>query len=168
SFPKRSIHDGRLLARIDHPFMGDLTYIYDVAQQSIQPRRRECPATMMLPGFAGPVLREQPARMDFFLYCRYTGTCGTDGEDLSDPFGFCWVDDQTSAFWIDVVAKHRSASEPLPFSPRRRHLVPRPLADDLAFELGKRQQDVQREPAQRSAGIELLCDRHKAHHAPLK
>jgi hypothetical protein len=27
AFPKRSIHDGRLLARIDHPFMGDLTYI---------------------------------------------------------------------------------------------------------------------------------------------
>jgi len=27
AFPKRSLHDGRLLARIDHPFIADLTYI---------------------------------------------------------------------------------------------------------------------------------------------
>ena len=27
SFPEGSIHDGRLFARINHPFMGDLTYI---------------------------------------------------------------------------------------------------------------------------------------------
>jgi len=27
SFPKRSIHDGRLFARIDHAFVADLTYI---------------------------------------------------------------------------------------------------------------------------------------------
>ena len=63
SFPEGSIHDGRLFARIDHPFMTNLTYMSDVAQQSIQPGSGESAATMMLAGFAGPVLREQPARM---------------------------------------------------------------------------------------------------------
>src|SRR5205823_12487202 len=110
----------------------------------------------------------EPARLDFLLCSRSTRITGTDCEDLSHPFGFCCVDHQTSTLWIDVIAQHRSASQPLPFPPGRRHLVTRPLADHLALELRKRQQDVQGEATQRSAGIELLCDRYKAHAALLK
>src|SRR5437868_9974706 len=168
AFPKRSIHDGGLFTRIDHPFVADLTYISDVAQQSIQPGLGEFAGTMMLPRFASPVLGQEPARMNFLLCGCYTRTSGTDREDLSHPFGFCRVDHQTSALWIDIIAEDWDASHPLPFSPRRRHLVTRSLADDLALELRKRQQDVQREPAQGSAGIELLRDRYKAHAALLK
>src|SRR5207248_5978238 len=118
--------------------MANLTYISDVAQQSIQPGLREFAGTMMLPRFAGPVLGQEPARMNFLLSGCYTRTSGTDREDLSHPFGFHRVDEQTSTFWIDVIAQQRSASQPLPFPPGRRHLVTGALADNLALELSKR------------------------------
>jgi hypothetical protein len=55
------------------------------------------------------------------------------------------------------------AADPFAFPPRGRHLVPGSLGDDLALELGKRQEDVQCQAADGRRRIELLGDRHEAH-----
>ena len=44
-----------------------------------------------------------------------------------------------------------------------RDLVADALGGDLALELGKRQQHVQRQPAHRGGGVELLGDRDEGH-----
>ena len=113
---------------------------------------------MMLPRFADPVFGSEPAHIHFSLRSRQRCTSGTDREDLSHPFGFYQVDHQTPTLRADVIAQHRSASHPFAFPSRGRHLVPRSLTDDLPLELGKRQQDIERQPAHGSAGIELLGD----------
>ena len=62
-----------------------------------------------------------------------------------------------------VVAEGRVAAHPHAPLPRRRHLVANALANDLALELGKAEQDVQRQPPHAGGGIEALCDRNKRH-----
>ena len=54
------------------------------------------------------------------------------------------------------------AAGPLAFPPRRRHLVTRAFGDDLAFKLGERQKDVQRQAAEGTRRVELLGHRHEA------
>src|ERR1019366_1586477 len=51
-----------------------------------------------------------------------------------------------------------------PFAPlpRRRHLVACPLSNQLSLELREREQDVERQPPQRRARVELLGDGHEA------
>jgi len=53
------------------------------------------------------------------------------------------------------------AAGPIASLPRQHLFVARALGDDLAFELGERQQDVQRQPAQGCRGVELLRDGDK-------
>jgi hypothetical protein len=55
------------------------------------------------------------------------------------------------------------AADPLAFPPGGRHFVAGAFGDDLALELGERQEDVQRQAAQRGRRVELLRDRDEAH-----
>ena len=71
------------------------------------------------------------------------------------------VHHQRPAIGMHIVAEHRIAADPLALPPRRRHLVARPLRNHLPLELREAQQDVQRQPAQRCRGVELLRDGHK-------
>ena len=61
----------------------------------------------------------------------------------------------------DVIAQHGIAADPFAFAPRGAHLVARALRDHLPLELGKREQDVQRQAAHGTGGVELLRHRHK-------
>jgi hypothetical protein len=62
-----------------------------------------------------------------------------------------------------VVAEDRHPARPLPLAPRGGDLVPRPLRDDLALELGEGQEDVERQPPHRVRGVELLRHRDERH-----
>ena len=70
-----------------------------------------------------------------------------------------FVDDELPVF--DVVAERRQAAHPHALLLGGRDLVADALAGDLALELGKRQQDVERQAPHRRRGVELLGDRHK-------
>src|SRR5712692_2257027 len=77
-------------------------------------------------------------------------------EDLANSSGFLLVDDEAPARGIDIVAEYRRAPDPLAFAAGRRHLVAGAFTDDFSLELGERKQDVQRQPAERRSGVELL------------
>src|SRR4051795_2403555 len=87
---------------------------------------------------------------------------------VADPFGFRRIHQQPSAGGCDIVAEHGYAADPLAFPPCSRELVSCSLADDLPLKLRKGEQDMQREPTHRTAGVELLRDRHEAHATLLK
>src|SRR5665213_4262321 len=84
-------------------------------------------------------------------------------KDGPHPVSFFFVHYQTAAPGIYVIAEHRTSAHPFSLSPRSRHLVARSLADQLPLELSKRKQDVQRQPSERCAGVELLGDRNETH-----
>lgn len=55
------------------------------------------------------------------------------------------------------------ATDPFALAARGGHLVPRSLGDDLPFELGEGEQDVQGQPPHGVGRVELLGDRDKTH-----
>jgi len=61
------------------------------------------------------------------------------------------------------VAKRDRPPDPNALALGGGNLVPHPLPNQLPFELGKRQQDIEREPAHAGAGVEGLRDRHERH-----
>ena len=64
---------------------------------------------------------------------------------------------------LDLVAERRPAAHPHALLARGRELVADALADDLALELGEAEQDVERQPAHRGRGVELLGDADEGH-----
>ena len=69
---------------------------------------------------------------------------------------------------LDLVAQRRPAAHPHALLARGRELVPDALADHLALELGEDEQDVERQPAHRGRGVELLGDADEGHVVPLE
>ncbi len=78
-------------------------------------------------------------------------------EDGAHGLGFCLVDDQRAV--VGLVAERHEAAHPHALLLRGGDLVPDALAGDLALELGEGQQHVERQPAHRGGGVELLGDR---------
>ena len=58
------------------------------------------------------------------------------------------VDLQATALRVHIISEEWMATQPFPFPARRPHLVPRPLGDELPFELSKTQENIQRQPPQ--------------------
>lgn len=81
-------------------------------------------------------------------------------EDVLNPAALLLVDDQPAAAENDIIAEHRHAANPFALA-RRRHLVARAFANDIALKLGKRKQYVQCQPAQRGRRVELLVTETK-------
>src|SRR5215831_4911754 len=80
-------------------------------------------------------------------------------EDVDHDLGFILIDDQLAIF--DVVSERRHTTHPHTLLLGGRDLVAHALADDLALELGKGEQHVQRQSSHAGRGIELLRDRHE-------
>jgi hypothetical protein len=69
---------------------------------------------------------------------------------------------------FDVVAERGLTAHPNALLLGGRDLVADALAGDLAFELDKRQEDVERQAPHRRRGVELLGDRHKRNGMPVE
>jgi hypothetical protein len=77
-------------------------------------------------------------------------------EDLAHPRRFSLIDLQAPTEGINVVAEHRNPADPLALAAGGRHFVAGTLSDNLAFELRKREEDVERQSSQRGCRVELL------------
>src|ERR1019366_2045912 len=132
--------------------------IQNVGQQTPQRIQRERTTGPELTSLPRPALESPPS--PFNLCQRQQG--GTmlleQRKDGPHTFRLLLIHQQPSAFRCHVVAQHRASAHPFPLPPCRRHLVPCPLADQFPFELRKREENVQRQPAERRAGVELLSD----------
>src|SRR5712692_5765968 len=85
------------------------------------------------------------------------------GKHLLDLRRLAVINNEASSLRGNIVTQWRSSANPLAFPPGRCQFVARPLADNLSLKLRKRQQDIQRQPAQRRRRVELLGDRNKAY-----
>src|SRR5437763_16787463 len=120
---------------------------------------------MLLSACTRPALRRPSAgtyRCQGFGHTRTAGAHREDGTHLV-RFGFAY--DQPPSFGCDIVAKDWNATDPLALAPGGRQLIARSLADDLAFKLGKREQDVEGEPAHGASSVEILRHGNEAHPA---
>src|SRR5204863_2401488 len=82
-------------------------------------------------------------------------------EDTAYSLGLGGIDDERAL--ARVIAERHVAAHPHAFLLRGGDLVADPFAGDLALELGKRQQHVERQPPHRACGVELLGYRHERH-----
>ncbi len=160
--PEQVLADDRVvLALVDLVVVADLPEVDDIRQHAEQCRLVErlaaaLPALLRRPGLVDPAEFVQPADRR-----RHRVALQVELEDAADMIGLVRVDDQPRPARIapDVVPEHRRAAGPLASAAGRGNLVARALADDLALELGERQQDIQRQPAHRVRRVEVLRDR---------
>ena len=141
--------------------MSDLAAIQPVLQHLIQiaPQQRPTTARATLrqdPPLGGDalcreLLLQQANRAEFCVKPEYT----LNLRRLSR------VDHQLAV--TDVEAERRVAAHPHALSLGRSDLVANAFAGDLALELRKGQQHVQRQPAHRGRRVELLSDRDERH-----
>jgi hypothetical protein len=155
-FPGCGFDDGLLLAVVDLAPELDLAGVGRVRQQAEQQALGERLAAASLASLRDSLFGMPASAVDLPDHRKQGLVVEVEFEDGPDAVGFVPVDHETPAARIDVVAQHRVAANPLAFAPGRPHLVARSFGDDLAFELGKGQQDIQRQPAERIGGVELL------------
>src|SRR5712675_3307893 len=75
------------------------------------------------------------------------------------PLGLSFVDPDLAV--LGIVAERHHPADPQALTLGGRDLVADALGSDLAFELGEREKDIEREPAHGRGGIELLGDRYE-------
>src|SRR5690606_14375332 len=83
-------------------------------------------------------------------------------KDPADNAGLCVIYPQASGASLrQIIAKWRAAAHPHALLFGRGNLVTDPLSGNLAFELGKGEQHIERQPSHAGGGIEGLRDAHK-------
>ena len=87
-------------------------------------------------------------------------------ENVNDDAGLLLIDHQLTV--AHVVAERRHAAHPHALLLGCGDLVAHALPDDLALELSKGQQDVQRQPSHAGGGVELLGDGDERHAAAVE
>src|SRR5579862_282606 len=115
-----------------------------------------------------PTLRRPAPRLNLSKDRVQGSMLEVKSEDRLHLMSLFHVDQQLAPSCGDVVAQHRSTADPFTLPARRRHLVPRSVSNHLPLEFGKREKNIQRQPAHRSGGIQWLRDRHQADLAPLE
>ena len=122
-----------------------------------------------------PLRETQPPRVRPLLYCpdlrpdarrwqarrqeRSIDQLEISPEDEPHCLGFALVDEQLPVF--EPVAERNRPAHPHALALGCRNLVADALAGDLALELGKRQQHVEREPPHARGRVERLRDAHE-------
>src|ERR1017187_3515018 len=79
--------------------------------------------------------------------------------DLANSLRLGGIDDELAIF--DLISHRNDTTHPHSLTFRSSDLVPDALAGDFAFELSEGEQDVERQPAHGSCGVELLGHGHE-------
>src|SRR6516165_8460778 len=147
--PKRFVDDGFMLAWIALALVDDFTPINPVLEHQVERTAGDRPAAIQaaigggadLADNAGAieVLRQFPDRLEFDV----------TSEDVSDRLGLRGVDDELAVF--DVVAERGLTAHPHALLLGGGDFVTDALAGNLALELSKRQEDVERQAPQFAA-----------------
>src|SRR5262249_33940067 len=122
----------------------------DIGEQTVQAGLVEgasaaWPAVACLPLFSHPAAASQ-----FLHHGQKRLMLQVQGKNGTHTCRLFLVDEQASAAGIEVIAEYGCASGPLALATGGGHLVAGAFGDDLAFELGEGQQDVEDQPSHRS------------------
>src|SRR5262249_3130126 len=136
--PRLAVDDRGLFAGMDLVAIAHLANVGDVGQQPVQAASGKGSATMDA-AFTGLRLLGTPTPPSpLFPHRQQPAMLQIKGKDGPNPYGLFLVDHQLLAGRIDVVSQDRQYASPFAFAPCRRHLVARPLGNELSLELGKR------------------------------
>jgi hypothetical protein len=139
------INDGSMLTFIHLFAVADFAEVDRIRQQSMQCGFIELTTAQLLAGLGNPALRSPTSGLDGFESSNESLALQVEIEDLTDSLCFQIVDDQLLGCSIDVVTQERPATDVLALASGGQHLVASSFADDLAFKLCERKQDVQRQ-----------------------
>ena len=159
--PDLVVHDAVVLAFVDLVAVLHLAQVDLVGQQIVEVVLGDGLAAR-LPAFArGPRLHAPVAALEFLHYRYERAVFKVQVEDGPDAPRLLLIHHQRAALGHDVVAQDGHAADPFALPARRAHFVASALRNHLPLELRERQQDVQREPSQRTRGVELLRHGHE-------
>src|SRR5579875_464698 len=164
--PEGTIDDGVMLTGMAHPLVADLAGIDRVGEEGIEGTPGEGLAARSGAVRGHSDSGAEAARVEVLLEPAHAAEGEIGGVDVSDCRGLGLVDDELAI--LDVVAQRNDAPHPQPFPLRCRDLVADALARDLPLELGEGQKHVERQPAHRGRGVELLCHRDGRHALGIK
>ncbi len=154
--PELAVDDRRVLARIGDTFVHRLADIDPVAEQLVEEALVGGPTALGGDALGGEGLGERGGRAD----------ADEALEDHPHRRGLGRVDHELSL--VDPIAERRVAAHPHAAGPGCRELVPDPLADHLALELGEGEQHVEGQPAHRGGGVERLGDADEGDVVPIE
>src|SRR5262245_17648818 len=163
--PQRLVDDGFMLAWIALALVDDFTPINSVLQHQVERTAGDWLAAMPAAIRGRSDLADNASGIEILLQFPNRLEFGVTPKDVSNRLGLYLIHDELPLF--DVVAERERAAHPQALLLGRRDLVTDALTRDLALELGKRQQDIERQ-APNSRGVELLGDRHKRDGMPVE
>src|ERR1700757_1303440 len=139
--------------------MNDLAEIGAFLQHQVERAARKWLAADEATGSARPRFALDAAGVELLLHQPNRAEFGIAAEDRAHDLRLA-VDDNELAI-LYPIAERRDAAHPHPLLLRGGDLVADALANDLALELGKRQQHIEGQAPHRRRRIELLCHRNK-------
>src|ERR1035437_3380832 len=160
--PLCELDNAHMFPRVSLAPMPHLSRVREAVENHRNTVLRERHARMLTASSAGPLLRGPSPPVQLLSHCQHTLPLLVERESLSDYVGFPLVHYQPPASSHHLITQRRTPSHPLSLASRRRHLVSRPLADQLSFELREAEKHVQRQPPDRRGCVELLRDRNEA------
>src|ERR1700756_969637 len=141
------------------PLMNDLAKIGTSLQHQVERATRKWLAANRATGSARPRFALDAAGVEFLLHQPDRAEFGIAAEDRAHDLRLAVDDAEFAVLYPVPQGWHPAHPHPLPF--RGGDLVADALANDLALELGKRQQHIKGQAPHRRRRIELLCHRNK-------
>src|SRR6516165_2483218 len=141
------------------PVVNDLAPIDAVLQYQVEPTAREWLAADAATRSARPSSGYDPADFELFLQQPDRAEFGIAAEDQA--YEFCLAVDDDELAVLRPIPEWRHPAHPHPLPLRGGDLVADALADDLALELRKGQQNIEGQAPHRGRRVELLRDRHE-------
>src|SRR5215471_17103233 len=157
--PQQLIDDRWVSAGMGSSVVNDFAEISAVLQDQVERTARERLAADAATRSARPRLAVDAAGIELLLQQADRAEFGIAAEDEANEFRFIVDDDELAVLYS--IPERRDAAHPHPLLLRGGDLVADALADDLALELRKRQQDVQGQATHRGCRVELLRHRHE-------
>ena len=153
--PGRAVDDRLVLARMRCSFVHRLAEVDAVIEELVDRALVDQLARPLSAVLGDPGFRGVTGATELMAQLRRRAEAQETAEDQPHQLSLAFVHHQLAV--DDVIAERRNTAHPHALATGGRELVANTLTDDLALELGKRQENVERQPAHRCRRVELLC-----------
>src|SRR5271155_2913551 len=161
SGPGLIIDQRRMLALVEPTLVRNPTGVDRVCEQPIKMPTRERFAAALGAIRCCAAFRPKPETVGFLLDPAHAAELTIQGKDAAHRLGLGRVDDECAL--VGVITERHIAAHPHALFLRGGDLVADAFAGDLALELGKGQQHIERQPPHRARRVELLRHRDERH-----
>src|SRR5947209_19962396 len=154
SGPALVVDQGRLLTGVEFTLVSYVAGVNWVREQCVEMTAREGFAAALGAIRRCAAFRPKPETVGLLLDPAHAAELTIEGEDAAHRLGFGRVDDERAL--ARVVAQRHIAAHPHALFLRGGDLIADAFPRDLALELGKGQENVERQAPHRARRVELL------------